>query len=105
MQSQLTLVGIKKNDFNGKIDGEQITSDSTSFFIMQELPASNGKAFGSATQEFKFGKASEFDKWSKIPLPALVDADLNIETNGKNVSKLVLEGIKPSAVQPNRKAA
>lgn len=102
MQVQGTLIGVKKNDFSGKIDGEQITSDTTSFFIIQDLPSSNGKARGQASQEFKFGKADEFEKWTKVPLPCNVDAEFSVETTGKNVSRMNLTAITPSAKQPSR---
>jgi len=101
---QVALIGIKRNDFNGTIDGEKIASDSTSFFLVQDLPTSNGKAKGQATQEFKFGKADEFDKWAKMPLPVQVDAEMSFETTGKNVSRMTLTAIAPSKEQPRPRA-
>lgn len=105
MKMQAALIGIKKNDFNGTIDGEKIVSDSTSFFIAQDLPTTTGKAKGQATMEYKYGKADEFDKWSKMPLPVQVDVELSVETTGKNIMRVVLASIKPSESQPVRKAA
>lgn len=104
---KMTLVGVKVNDFNGTIDGEKIVSDSTSFFFLTDLPKANGKAIGQASQEYKFGKADEFPKWQKIPLPCVVDAELGVETTGKNQSRMVLHSIKPSLDQgkPGQRAA
>lgn len=105
MQAPMTLLGIKRNDFNGTIEGEVIKSDSTSFFLLQDLPSQNGKAKGQASQEFKFGKADEFDKWSKIPFPCICDVEFTVETTGKNQSRMVLVAVAPAAKQPQRQAA
>lgn len=98
----VTVLGVKKNDFNGNIDGQNIVSDSTSFFLVQDLPSDNGKAAGQASQEFKFGTAEEFEKWKKLEFPVVADGEMSIETNGKNVSKMVLKKIVLCPVQPGQ---
>ncbi len=100
----VTVTGVKKNDFNGNIDGQNISSDSTSFFLIQDLPSDKGKACGTATQEFKFGKADEYDKWAKLEFPVLADGEMAIETNGKNVSKMVLKKLVLCVIQGNQVA-
>lgn len=102
---KFTCTGIKKNDFNGNIDGQNIKSDSTSFFLIQDLPSLNGKAKGQASQEYKFGTSEEFEKWAKLPFPLVVECEITFETTGKNVTRLTMTDIKLSEKQPSRAGA
>ncbi len=102
-----TLTGIKRSKGDSVIEGKPVKWDHTVFYIMSELPTKGDNARGQATQEYKFGKADEFEKWRSIPLPAVVDVELAMTTNGKGTGSFEVLSIVPNPVQPtaHKKAA
>lgn len=105
MQIKATLTGVKRGKGDGIIEGKQLAWDYTGFFIMADLPAKGDNAKGCATQEYRFGKADEFEKWKHLPFPVTVDAELSMTTNGKGDATVQLVSIAPAKDQPSRKAA
>jgi hypothetical protein len=100
-----TLTGVKRSKGEGAIEGKNVQWDYTAFYIMSELPAAKGNSRGQATQEYRFGAASEYDKWLKVPLPCVVDVDIAMVTNGKGGHSIEVLGLKTALEQPGRKAA
>jgi hypothetical protein len=92
--------GIKesKGDYEGK------AFSSTTFHLIVEVAENSaGRSIGSVSRPFKFGDASEFDKWTNFKnswpasgLPCTCDFD--VVAGADNSSKLTLLGIKPSTV-------
>jgi hypothetical protein len=102
MQAQGTLTGVQRGKGEGVIDGKQLEWDYTKFHIISQLPSKGDNARGEATQEYKFGLSAEFDKWKNIPLPATVDLEFAVTTNGKGMQQTELVAIKPQPMQPTR---
>lgn len=104
MQVQMkgTLTGIKKSKGSGVIEGQDRKWDSTTFYILSELPSKNENAIGMATQDYKFGTSDEFEKWRHMTLPVVVDVELTITTNGKGTQATEVTGLKPNKEQPPR---
>lgn len=96
--------GIKesKGDFEGK------AFSSTTFHLIVDVAENGaGRSIGAVTRPFKFGDASEFEKWANAgkswPLGGLLcTCDFEVVAGAENSSKLVLLGIKPA---PPQKAA
>lgn len=87
----------------GNIDGKAFSS--TTFHLEVDLPENSaGRSLGRVTRPFKFGDASEFDKWVTAgkALPLKVDVLFSLEAgsrsaNGQETTKLTLKAIKPVA--------
>lgn len=87
----------------GSIDGKPFSS--TTFHLEVDLPENGaGRSFGKVTRPFKFGDATEFDKWLKVgpALPQAVDCVFAIEAgsrsaSGQETTKLTLKAIKPAS--------
>lgn len=103
-----TLMGIKQSQTS--IDGKNYSS--TTFYLPADLAQNGaGKALGVVTTPYKFGDATEFEKWAHLEkswpangLNVLVDFDVvaGKDAQGKDTSKLALIGIKPA---PSTRAA
>lgn len=89
---------------------------STTFYLPAELAESAaGKTLGAITVPYKFGDASEFDKWGHLSkswpeggIKVSVQFELvsGKDAQGKDTGKLQLVGIKPAASTiPARAAA
>ncbi len=97
--------GIKesKGDFEGK------AFSSTTFHLIVDVAENGaGRSLGSVTRPFKFGDASEFDKWAHLskswPIGGVPCAcEFEVVAGAENTSKLVLLGIKPNV--PSRAPA
>lgn len=82
---------------------------STTFYLPAELAESSaGKTLGAITVPYKFGDASEFDKWAHLKnswpeagLPVTVNFELvsGKDAQGKDSGKLQLVGIRPTVTQ------
>jgi len=105
MQMKATLTGVKKGKGDGVIDGKQLSWDYTGFFIMADLPSKGDNAKGQATQEYRFGKADEFEKWKHLPFPVVVEVEFAMTTNGKGDANVQVMAIAPAKDQPSRKGA
>ena len=102
MQSNSILSGIKASagDFEGK------AFSSTTFYLPADVAStSSTKAIGSVTVPYKFGDATEFQKWAHLEkswpatgVPVLCEFDVvaGTDAQGKPTAKIVLVGIKPS---------
>ncbi len=105
MQSASVLFGIKSS--KGEIEGTKYSS--TTFYLPAEFTStSNVKAIGNVTVPYKFGDASEYDKWAHLEksfppggIPVMCEFDVTVgkDAQGKDAAKLVLVGIKPQTVQ------
>ena len=89
--SEVTVLGMKAS--KGSFEGTDY--DSTKVYVLTELDASKGTAFGSAAAEYVLGKSEEFDKYKHLPCPFKGVADLEIVTNGKT-QKTVMHALKPT---------
>lgn len=101
--SNLALcTGIKesKGDFEGK------AFSSTTFHLIVDVAENgSGRSIGAVTRPFKFGDATEFEKWVSVgkswPTGGLICAcDFEVVAGADNSSKLVLLGIKPAPTSP-----
>ena len=102
MQSTSTLFGIKASE--GEMEGTKYSS--TTFYLPADFASTtNTKAMGAVTVPYKFGDASEFQKWahleksfpaSGIPVNCEFDVIVGKDAQGKDSAKLVLVGIKPT---------
>lgn len=89
--------GIKES--KGEFEGRAFSS--TTFHLIVDVAENGaGRSLGSVTRPFKFGDASEFDKWAHLskswPLGGVPCAcEFEVVASIENTSKLVLLGIKP----------
>lgn len=108
MNQPSVLMGIKQSAVD--IDGKKYSS--TTFYLPADLAGNGaGKALGLVTTPYKFGDATEFEKWAHLEKswPAsgvAVSVDFDVvagkDAQGKDTSKLQLIGIKPA---PSARAA
>lgn len=98
-QNTVICTGIKES--KGEYEGRAFSS-TTFHLIVDVAENSSGRSIGAVTRPFKFGDASEFDKWAHLAkswpatgLPCL--AEFEIVAGAGNDSKLTLLGIKPAA--------
>jgi hypothetical protein len=93
----------------GTIEGKAFSS--TTFHLSVDLAENSaGRSIGTVTRPFKFGDASEFDKWAHLakswPVGGLpCDCDFEVVAGADNTSKLTLLGIRPAAAAVARPAA
>lgn len=91
--------GIKES--KGEFEGRAFSS--TTFHLSVDVAENgSGRSIGQVTRPFKFGDASEFDKWKnwadKWPVGGLVcDCDFEVVAGADNQSSLRLLGIRPGA--------
>lgn len=102
MQTIGTLTGVQRSVGDSVIEGKQVKWDYTKFHLISELPTKGNNSRGQATQEYRFGSSSEFEKWMNIPLPATVEVTFTLSTNGKSGQSTELTAIKPQGTQPTR---
>jgi hypothetical protein len=99
MKLQLLCTGIKES--KGEFEGKPFSS--TTFHLIVDVAENGaGRSLGAVTRPFKFGDASEFDKWAHLSKswPAngvQCDCDVDLVAGADNATKLVLKGIKPIA--------
>lgn len=99
--------GIKES--KGSFEGKDFSS--TTFHLSVDVAENGaGRSLGTVTRPFKFGDASEFEKWVNVGknwpvggLPCV--CDFEVVAGADNSSKLVLLGIKPAPQTPIAKAA
>lgn len=97
-QSIVVCTGIKES--KGEYEGRAFSS-TTFHLIVDVAENSSGRSIGAVTRPFKFGDASEFDKWAHLakswPATGLpCAAEFDIVAGAGNDSKLTLLGIKPA---------
>jgi len=106
-QNVAICTGIKesKGDFEGK------AFSSTTFHLNVDLAENGaGRSLGVVTRPFKFGDASEFEKWAHLSkswpiggLPCM--CDFEITAGADNKSNVVLLGIRPNTATTAKAAA
>lgn len=90
--------GIKES--KGEFEGKPFSS--TTFHLNVDVAENGaGRSLGSVTRPFKFGDASEFEKWAHLgkswPVGGLpCQCDFEVVAGAENSSKLVLLGIRPN---------
>lgn len=104
-QQNALCLGIKES--KGEYEGRPFSS--TTFHLSVDIADNtSGRSIGHVTRPFKFGDASEFEKWAKLapswPQGGLpVSCSFELVAAADNGSKLVLLGIQPA--QQTRAAA
>lgn len=111
MKTSSTLYGIKAVE--GEIEGNKFSS--TTFYLPADMASNNTtKSMGAITVPYKFGDASEFNKWAHLQtsfpptgIPVEVEFDIVAGKNaqGKDTAKVVLVSIKSTAAAAQRAAA
>lgn len=99
MQSTVICTGIKQSE--GEMEGRK--SSSTTFHLIVDVAENSwGKSLGSVSRPFKFGDASEFDKWAHLKnswpvggVPVLCEFD--VVAGADNSTKLTLLAIRPAS--------
>ncbi|WP_296511238.1 hypothetical protein [Rhodoferax sp.] len=104
MKSDQTLMGIKASE--GEVEGNKYSS--TTFYLPADLAANaTSKTMGAVTVPYKFGDASEYQKWANFEknfpatgLPVSVEFDIvaGKDAQGRDSAKVVLVAIAPRSV-------
>lgn len=97
-QNQVVCTGIKesKGDYEGR------PFSSTTFHLIVDIAENtSGRSMGVVTRPFKFGDASEYEKWQVFAKAwpeggVRCVADFDIVAGAGNESKLTLLGIRPA---------
>jgi hypothetical protein len=89
--TEMTVVGMKAS--KGMLENGQ-TYDSTKIYVLTDLDASKGNAFGQASAEYAMGTSDESNKYKHLPFPFRAVAECELVTNGK-AQKTVVVGLKP----------
>ena len=102
MQSKAICTGIKES--KGTFEGKPFSS--TTFHLSVDVAGNTaGRSIGQVTRPFKFGDASEFEKWTHLekswPASGLVmDCGFDVVSGADNTTKLTLVEIKPASQAP-----
>lgn len=100
------LTGIKES--KGEFEGKAFSS--TTFHLSVDVAENGaGRSIGTVTRPFKFGDASEFEKWAHLdksfPLGGMqVQCEFEVVAGADNSSKLVLLGILPATASQSKAA-
>jgi hypothetical protein len=105
MQSVILCTGIKESA--GEMEGRK--SSSTTFHLIVDVAENSwGRSLGSVSRPFKFGDATEFEKWAHLKnswpsggLPVFCEFD--VVAGADNTTKLTLVSIRPANAE--KKAA
>lgn len=103
MSSQVICTGIKESA--GMFEETKKAFSSTTFHLIVDVAENGaGRALGAVSRPFKFGDATEFEKWAHLgkswPVVGLLcDCVFEVVAAAENASKLTLMAIKPSATQ------
>ncbi|EJL82433.1 hypothetical protein PMI15_03036 [Polaromonas sp. CF318] len=109
MKSQAICTGIKES--SGTFEETKKAFSSTTFHLIVDVAENSaGRSIGSVSRPFKFGDATEFEKWAHLgkswPVTGLLcDCEFDVVAGADNASKLTLVGIKPAPQQQARAAA
>lgn len=98
-EADVMCFGIKES--SGTFEGREFSS--TTFHLETNLAENaSGRSMGIVTRPFKYGNASEFNKWehlAKTPFPIKVKARFTIQAGADNSTSLKLVDIKPISQQ------
>lgn len=103
MKSQALCTGIKESA--GTFEETKKAFSSTTFHLIVDVAENSaGRSIGTVSRPFKFGDASEFEKWAHLakrwpPGGLLCDCEFDVVAGADNASKLTLVGITPAAQQ------
>lgn len=103
MASTVLCTGIKES--KGVFEETKKAFSSTTFHLIVDVAENTaGRSIGAVTRPFKFGDATEFDKWAhlknKWPAAGLpVDVVFDMVAAADNNTKLTLLEIRPAATQ------
>jgi hypothetical protein len=105
-QNRVLCTGIKESA--GTMEGKAFSS-TTFHLIVDVAENSAGRSIGQVTRPFKYGDATEFEKWAHLakawpPGGLPCEAQFEVVAGADNTSKLVLLDLKP-APQTARAAA
>jgi hypothetical protein len=101
MKFKNTAICTAIKESKGEIEGKAFSS--TTFHLNVDLAENSaGRSIGTVTRPFKFGDASEFDKWAHLsrswPAGGIqVECEFEVIAAADNKSTLTLLGIKPAA--------
>lgn len=102
--TEVRCFGIK--EAKGTFEGREFSS--TTFHLETSLAEnSSGRSMGIVTRPFKFGTASEYEKWKHLQnaiFPINVAVVFSIEAGSDNRAVLKLIDIKPAASRPGQSA-
>lgn len=110
-QNTAICTGIKESKGEMELTpGQKRAFSSTTFHLIVDVAEnSTGRSIGTVSRPFKFGDASEFEKWAHLSkswpaggLPCL--CDFEVVAGADNTTKLTLLGIKPSTQQVKQAA-
>lgn len=96
LQARLHITGMKAS--KGTLENGN-PYDSTKVYAMTDLDDRKGNGVGSATVEYTFGTSEEFGKFKHLPFPVVMDAEIEIITNGRTQSTII------TAMKPVERAA
>lgn len=103
MKSQALCTGIKESA--GVFEETKKAFSSTTFHLIVDVAENSaGRSIGTVSRPFKFGDATEFEKWVHLqkrwPVGGLLcDCEFDVVAGADNASKLTLVGIAPAAQQ------
>lgn len=103
MKSTVLCTGIKESA--GVFEETKKAFSSTTFHLIVDVAENGaGRSIGSVSRPFKFGDASEFEKWAKLKdkWPAaglLCDCEFDMVAAADNATKLTLMAIAPASRQ------
>ncbi|MCZ8252245.1 MAG: hypothetical protein O9318_07230 [Hylemonella sp.] len=106
-KNRVLCTGIKESA--GSMEGKAFSS-TTFHLIVDVAENSAGRSIGQVTRPFKYGDATEFEKWAHLgkawpPGGLPCEAEFEVVAGADNTSKLVLLGISPAQQSPARAAA
>jgi hypothetical protein len=103
MKSTAICTGIKESA--GVFEETKKAFSSTTFHLIVDVAENSaGRSIGSVSRPFKFGDASEFEKWAHLdkswPVAGLLcECEFDVVAGADNASKLTLVGIRPAPQQ------
>ena len=100
MKSSAICTGIKESA--GVFEETKRSFSSTTFHLIVDVAENSaGRSIGTVSRPFKFGDATEFEKWVHLqkrwPAGGLMcDCEFDVVAGADNSAKLTLVGIAPS---------
>lgn len=101
--------GIKES--SGVFEETKKAFSSTTFHLIVDVAENGaGRSIGTVSRPFKFGDATEFEKWAGLkqkwaPGGMLCDCEFDLVAGNDNTTKLTLMGIKLATQVPAQRNA
>lgn len=108
MKSTIICTGIKES--SGVFEETKKAFSSTTFHLIVDVAENGaGRSIGAVSRPFKFGDATEFEKWAKLkdkwPVTGLpCECEFDMVAGPENTTKLTLTAIAPAAQSPRAAA-